>query len=151
VVALDIDIDIYSDDPIIEQGFAVMSRIAGLPGVWQVRFSNELDGLDQGLFWQIRYRDEAGSVWEVDNWLLAHSHPHAHLADKFANAMQRALTDETRRAILEIKEALLGEAGMRSIDVYRAVLEGGVRSLSEFKQWMEECKPSGIVLWLPSP
>lgn len=150
VVALDIDMEIYTDGPSIEQGFEVMSRIASLPGVWQVRFSNELNGPDQGLFWQIRYRDEAGSVWEIDNWLVDHDHPHAHWGDKFADAMQKALTDETRRAILEIKEALLGEAGIRGIDVYRAVLEGGVRSLSEFRHWMGEYKPSGMILWLPS-
>ena len=150
VVALDIDVEIYSDNPSIGQGFEVMSRIASLPGVWQVRFSNELDGPDQGLYWRIRYRDEAGDVWKVDNWLLSHDHPHAHWAERFAEAMQKALADETRRAILEIKEALLGEADIRGIDVYRAVLEGGVRSLSEFRHWMDEHRPSGIVLWLPS-
>lgn len=48
--------------------------------------------------------------------------------------MQNALTDQTRRAILEIKEALLGEAGVRGIDIYRAVLEGGVRCPDEFTQ-----------------
>ena len=150
MVALDIDMEIYSDNPKIEDGFELMSEVARLPGVWKVRFSNELEGPDQGLYWQIRYRDEEGEVWKVDNWLVSHDHPHAHWGEKFEDAMQRALTNETRRAILEIKECLLGEAGVRGIDIYRAVLEGGVRRLDEFKDWLAEHEASGIILWLPS-
>ena len=150
VVALDIDVEIYSDDPRIEHGFQIMSELAVLPGVWKIRFSNELTGPDQGLYWQIRYRDQVGDVWKIDNWLIARDHPHAHWAEEFADAMQKALTDQTRCAILEIKEALLGEAGARGIDIYRAVLEGGVRRPAEFIQWMAEHKISGITPWRPS-
>ena len=64
MVALDIDMEIYSDNPKIEHGFEVMSGVARLPGVWKVRFSNELAGPDQGLYWQIRYRDQEGDVWK---------------------------------------------------------------------------------------
>ena len=150
MVALDIDMEIYCDAPRIEHGFEVMSEVARLPGVWQVRFSNELEGPDQGLYWRIRYRDGQGDNWKMDNWLLSHDHPHAHWADRFAGAMQQALTDETRQTILEIKEALLDEKDVRGIDIYRAVLEGGVRSPSDFRRWVEDHKPSGMVLWLPS-
>ena len=150
MVALDIDMEIYSGDPRIEHGFEVVSEIARLPGVWQVRFSNELESPDQGLYWRIRYRDDQGDVWKIDSWLLCHDHPHAHLAERFADAMHETLTNETRRAILEVKEALEGETGLRGIDVYRAVLEGGVRSPAEFWRWIEENQPSGIVLWLPA-
>ncbi len=150
VVALDIDMEIYSDDPRIESGFKVMSELAVLPGVWKIRFSNELESPDQGLYWQIRYRDEIGDVWKVDSWLVAYDHPHAHWGEKFADTMQKVLTNQTRRAILEIKETLLGKPEVRGIDIYRAVLEDGVRSPDEFIQWMAEHKPSGIILWLPS-
>lgn len=150
MVTRDIDLEIYTDDPRIEHGFEAMSEVACLPGVRQVNFSNELEGPDQGLYWQIRFRDETGDVWNVDNWFVGNDHPHAHWGDKFADAMQKALTDETRRAILEIKEATLGEAGIRGIDVYRAVLEGGVRTVSEFRGWLKDNKSAGIILWLPS-
>ena len=149
MVALDIDMEIYSDDPRIEHGFEVLSQVARLPGVYQVRFSNELAGPDQGLYWQIRYRDQEGQSWKVDSWLLGHDHPHAHWAEKLTQAMHNALTDETRRAILEIKEALLGEAGVRSLDVYKAVLEGQVRRPDGFRRWIKAHKSPRIDLWLP--
>ena len=150
VVALDIDMEIYSDDPRIEHGFEVMSELAVLPGVWKIRFSNELENPDQGLYWQIRYRDEVGDVWKIDSWLIDFNHPHAHWAEKCADAIQKVLANQTRRAILEIKEALLGEPEVRGIDIYRAVLEGGVRCPDELVQWMAEHKPSGITRWRPS-
>jgi hypothetical protein len=149
MVALDIDMEIYSDDPRIEHGFEVLSQVARLPGVYQVRFSNELLGPDQGLYWQIRFRDEEGESWKIDSWLLGHDHPHAHCAEKLTQAMQKTLTDKTRRAILEIKEALLGEAGVRSLDIYKAVLEGQVRHPENFRRWIKAHKPARIDLWLP--
>ena len=150
MVALDIDLEIYTDSPKIEHGFEAMSGLARLPGVWQVNFSNELEGPDQGLYWQIRYRDETGELWNVDSWFVGHDHPHAHWGEKFAGAMQKALTDGKRRVILEIKEALQGETGVRGIDIYRSVLESGVRTVTEFRKWSEYTKPDGIILWLPS-
>ena len=163
VVALDIDMHIYTDAPRIEHGFSVMSKLAVLPGVWKIYFSNELDARactnerareHQGLYWQIRYRDQIGDVWKVDNWLMAWDHPHAHWAEEFADAMQKALTDQTRRTILEIKEALLSadvEPRARAgIDIYRAVLEGGVRRPSEFTQWIAEHQKQGATHWRPS-
>lgn len=150
VVALDIDMEVYSEHPRIEHGFEVMSEVARLPGVWKIRFTNQLDDDDDpGLYWQIRYRDQEGEVWNVDSWLLGHDHPYAHGAERFADAMAKALTDETRRAILEIKESLQGEEVVRGIDIYRAVLEGGVRSPSEFRCWVAEHRSSGLVLWMP--
>jgi len=149
VVVLDIDMDTYSNDPRIEHGFEVMSELAVLPGVWKIRFSNELAGPDQGLYWQIRYRDKVGDVWKVDSWLIAWDHPHAHWGEELADAMQKVLTDQTRCAILEIKEALLGEPGVRGIDIYRAVLEGGIGHPAEFIQWIAEHETSGITHWRP--
>jgi hypothetical protein len=148
MVAPDIDMEVYTETPTIEAGFAMMTDLARLPGVWKVRFSNELAGPDQGLYWQLRYRDQAGEVWKVDAWLMSHHHPDAHWAERFVEAMHSALTPETRWAILEIKEALQG-TGARGIDIYRAVLEGGVRRPAEFEDWLKQYQPTGLIFWLP--
>jgi len=150
VVDLDIDMEVYSDDPKIEHGFQVMSQVALLPGVWKISFSNELEGPDQGLYWQIRYRDRVGEVWKVDCWLLGEDHPDAHWAEGFSDAMQKVLTDGTRGAILRIKESLLGRTKARGIDICRAVMEDGVRTPHEFTKWMGDHDTSGITHWLPS-
>lgn len=150
VVALDIDINVYSDEPRIEHGFEVMSEVAVLSGVWKIRFSNELAGPDAGLYWQIRSRDKHGDIWKIDNWLISWDHPDAGVAERFASAMQQALTDETRTAILAIKEQLEDERGVLGIDIYRAVLGSGVSDADQFIQWVAQNRTSGVTRWRPS-
>jgi hypothetical protein len=62
------------------------------------------------------------------------------------------LTDETRRAILEIKEGLLLDPTVQcgSIHVYRAVLGAGVRTLGGFKAWLADNRVDGLVDWKPT-
>jgi hypothetical protein len=130
--------EIYCAHPRIEDGFAVVSRLALEPGVWKVRFSNELEGPDCGLYWQLRYRHSASElrdVWKIAMWLLAEDHPGPRSAD-LVEPMRKVLTPETRMAILQLKEATLGHEHIHSIDIYRAVLEAGVRTVSEFEEWL---------------
>jgi hypothetical protein len=149
MVAPDIDIDIYCPDPRVEIGFRVVSDLAREPGVWKVRFSNELDAPDQGLYWQLRYRPGDGEVWRIDMWLLADDHPGPRSSD-LVEAMRRALTEETRIAILTIKEAVQGRGDVHSMDVYRAVLDDGVRTAVDFLTWQAEHKSVGLTSWRPT-
>ena len=148
MVAPDIDIEIYCPEPRVQVGFSVLGDMAVEPGVWKVRFSNELDGSDQGLYWQIRYRAGDGEVWKIDMWLLGDDHGGPRSAD-LVEAMRRALTEETRRAILTIKEAVLGRQDVHSIDVYRAVLDDGVRSVGDFLSWHARDASVGLTFWRP--
>lgn len=147
----DIDLEIYCQQPRIEHGFAVVADLALVPGVRKVRYSNELEGPDRGLYWQLRYRDDESpmrELWKIDMWLLGHDHP-GPLARDLIEPMQRALSNETRAAILTIKRATLADARLRSIDVYRAVLDGGARTVPEVTAWLAEHDTSGLTRWRP--
>jgi hypothetical protein len=143
MVALDVDIEIYCDVPTVDPGFAIVSEVARQPGVWKVRFSNELGGPDQGLYWQVRYRGDGSEVWKIDTWLLSHDHPGPRSVD-LDEPMRRVLTDETRAAILGIKETLLGEADVHAVEIYEAVLDHGVRTAEEFRAWQSSRTRSGL-------
>ncbi|MFZ5817743.1 MAG: hypothetical protein ACOY93_21025 [Bacillota bacterium] len=148
-VAPDIDMEIFCRRPSVEAGFRVLSECVTHPRVRKARFANELDGPDQGLYFQLRYLDGLGEEWKLDMWLVANDHP-GPLSRDLLTPMRRALTEESRDAILEIKEAILARGlKYRSIDVYRAVLEGGVRGLEAFQAWHERVKPSGLTDWRP--
>ena len=55
MVAPDIDMEIFhGGEPPTEASFAVMAACAGHPAVRKVRFSNHLDGADEGIYWQLR-------------------------------------------------------------------------------------------------
>ena len=150
LVAPDIDLEIYCDNPSVDPGFAIVSELARQPAVWKVRFSNELDARDRGLYWQLRYRAHDAEIWKIDMWLLGHDHPGPRSAD-LVDPMKRALTDEKRHAILGIKEAVLGEPDVHSIEIYEAVLDGGVRAAAEFRAWRSEREPNGLTFWQPTP
>ena len=155
VVEPDIDLEIYCVQPRVEDGFAVVSHLALVPGVWTVRFSNELQGPDPGLYWQVRYRDPAASaeqaqeVWKIDMWLLAGDYAGPRSAD-LVEPMRRALTLETRTAILQIKEAFSGREDIHGIDVCRAVLDGGVRTPEAYERWIAGQGPPRLTSWRPS-
>jgi hypothetical protein len=152
VVAPDIDLEIYCDEPRIEDGFTVLGACALQPGTRKVRFANELDGPDQGLYWQVRYRHTTGQEWKIDMWSMRRDHPGPTSAS-LVEPMKRALTDETRRAILEIKEGLRLDPAVQcgSIHVYRAVLGAGVRTLDGFKAWLADNRVDGLIDWRPNP
>lgn len=150
-VAPDIDMEIFCDRPSVEAGFGVMAQVAPHPRIRKVRFANELDGPDRGLYFQLRYRHERGEEWKLDLWLVANDHP-GPLSRDLVTPMRRTLTDTTREAILTVKEYVLANRlNYPSIDIYRGVLEGGARSPAEFLAWHERVKPAGLTNWRPTP
>lgn len=154
VVARDIDIEVFGDAPDIAACFAVAAEFAVHPRVQRIRFTNDLAGDNQGLYFQVRCIDDRGEEWKADTWVLRRDHP-GPLSSSLTGPMQRALTAETRQAILEIKEhlAALEAVGtprtVHSIDIYRAVLDGGVRTVAAFEQWWARERPSGLTHWRP--
>ncbi|MHA2340193.1 MAG: nucleotidyltransferase domain-containing protein [Candidatus Hodarchaeales archaeon] len=145
----DIDLEIYVERPDIKTGFEVIQKFALLPGVKKVRYSNELKTIHEGLYWRIDYVDEKSIAWSIDNWMLSHSHPHAGVADKFARAMEKALTLENRHRILEIKANIPPELETRRRDVYKAVLRDDIETFYEFQEWIKDNPPVEIEHWRP--
>jgi hypothetical protein len=134
----DIDLHVYVERPNIKAGFEVIQKFALLPSVKKVRYSNELKTVHEGLYWRIDYVDEKSVTWKIDNWMISNYHPRAGMADKFARAMERALTLESQHRILEIKANLLSELEASGIDVYKAVLRDGIETSSEFQEWIKD-------------
>jgi hypothetical protein len=83
-------------------------------------------------------------------WLLGHDNP-GPLARDLIEPMRRALTSETRAAILTIKRDTLAEPDVHGIDVYRAVLDDGVRTSADFRDWLTTHRADGLTRWRPKP
>lgn len=166
VVRPDIDFEVYADKAEVSHGFCVYREIASLPGVRQVLFVDHRDSPDadsggaarvldpplyQELYWQVRVLEE-DVEWKIDCWHLEHSHPHAHWGRRFSDAMDHALTRETRDAILRIKETARDDGDVHGIHIYRAVLQAGVRTPAEFERWRHRYGLSAALnFWLPNP
>lgn len=150
MVSPDIDFEIFYDgEPPIDSGFSVLTACALHPNTTKASFTNLLDGPDEGIYWQLRYLHE-GEEWRIDMWTLHHDHP-GPLSSWLVEPLQAALTDETRRTILTIKQGLTDRPDLRcgSIHVYRAVLEDGVATLDEFSAWRTRNDTESLTNWVP--
>lgn len=139
----------YCDEPRIEDGFEILRDCALRPRVKKARFANELHGPDQGLYWQLRYLHDDGQLWKIDMWSLRRDHPGPAARD-MVEPIRAALTDERRRAILEIKEQIVMRGlSYPSVHVYRAVIDVGLRSFDEFEAWFAHSADEGLIDWKP--
>ena len=144
-----LDFEIYVDTPTVEQGFGAIRDIAAVQGVEGVVYHNFLDTPDPGLYWRVDYRDEDGLLWDVDLWLVPWSHPCAGMADALVRAMNEALTSETRAIILALKNERDPEKPLRGIDIYKAVLDGGVKTTIELADYMRRHPSADLETWNP--
>lgn len=146
----DIDMEIYCPELCIAHGFQVLGECALNPRVTKARFANELAGRDQALYWQLRYRCDDGIEWKIDMWSAPNDYALPR-AEHLVAPMRAALTAETRSAILALKAARALDAGLQcpSIDLYRAVLDDGVRTVQELHTWLATHETGQLSIWRP--
>jgi hypothetical protein len=149
-MAPDIDMEIYCDVPRIEDGFVVLRDCVLHPNVHKARFGNYLNEADEGLYWRLIYRTDDGTDWKIDMWSLRRDHP-GPCAAQLVEPLRQALTPETRRAILELKALVQDELAPHhpSIDIYRAVIDGGVRTSAQLESWLERHPRDFLTFWKP--
>lgn len=149
-MAPDIDMEIYCDVPRIEDGFVVLRDCALHPNVRKAHFGNYLNEADEGLYWRLIYRTDDGTDWKIDMWSLRRDHP-GPCAEQLVEPLRQALTPETRRAILELKTLMQDGSALHhpSIDIYRAVIDGGVRTSAQLEAWLELHPRDFLTFWKP--
>lgn len=69
--------------------------------------------------------------------------------EETTDAIIRALTPETRLAILKLKKAAPMGIYFCGIEFYKAVLEDHVRTWEEFEQWRKSNPLEGMMHWRP--
>ncbi|MFD1151855.1 hypothetical protein [Saccharothrix hoggarensis] len=84
-----------------------------------------------GLYLGVKYRDETGPEWNLDLWFVDEPDRQPDLGH--VRELSGRITEETRSAILLIKHA---RPDYRSYDVYRAVLDDGVRTPEDYDEWL---------------
>lgn len=131
----DVDIEVLCDDWTADLAFQTIRPLASHPRVKRLSFVSEAGrfkppGLRDGYYWGVRYHTDAGDEWKIDVWFWPREAPAGDVAH--ADEMRKRLTPETRLAILWIKDALHEQPMYRSVDLYDAVLNQGIRTPSQF-------------------
>ena len=144
----DIDIEIYCETPRIDNGFRILNACARQPGCRAARFRNEMDGPDQGYYWQVQYQQPEGQLWKVDMWSIRVDHPGPTSRDMIA-PIRHALDREKRSIILELKQAVTNDPNVTcpSIFLYQAVLADSIRNYDGLLDWLSNHNVEGINDW----
>lgn len=136
------DLDIYALDPqhdlkrCFEVGYELTLRLSAKKS----RFTNNLGGEPDGFYWGIKLGNERQGAWKLDVWFLSAASYEEHAA--YSSFMRERLSAQSKSVILAIKEDYWRRPEYRdtvtSDMIYRAVLEGGVRSTGEFERLLKK-------------
>lgn len=140
----DLDFTVICSELDAECVATIGARLAVHPRIQQVLIRDDTGSWNtdptypDGLYLGLRYRSPGGSDWKLDIWFVDdpdHQPDLSHLRNLTAQ-----LTPGKRGAILLIKSwwACRPEYGttVRSVDIYSAVLDDGVRDADQFDQWL---------------
>jgi len=144
----DIDMEIFCENPKIEDGFRILNICAHQPGCLAARFRNEMDEPDQGYYWQIKYQQPDGYLWKIDMWSIHLDHTGPTSQDMIV-PMNQALGKEKRQIILSLKQALINDKNVTcpSIFIYQAVLADGIHKYEDLLIWLSDHDTTGINDW----
>lgn len=137
----DIDVEVLCDAWAADLAFQTIRPLASHPRVKRLSFVNEAGrfkppGLRDGYYWGVRYHADTGDEWKIDVWFWPREASAGDVAH--ADELRNRLTPETRLAILRIKDALHEQLLYRSVDLYDAVLNHGIRTPSEFAAYQRK-------------
>ena len=142
-VAHDIDLDVTVDELDAHAILAVIAELATDPIVTRVVYRNDAETYGWLAF------DVVMGDWAIELYVSTPSASCFGWTSELARAFGDMLDAEQRHAILELKEALADDPEYRSMDVYRGVVDGGVRDLDGFRRWREEHGSEELRRWLP--
>lgn len=145
----DIDFHIYSSPLRIEDSFAAIAQIMRQPHTDKATCLNLLQEADECLQWQIEYTDEESRTWQIDMIHMPYGAHYEGYFERMAERIQTVLTDETRLAILRLKEETPGEEKIMGVEYYQAVLRDGVRTYEQLQEWRARHPVDGIMEWIP--
>jgi hypothetical protein len=139
------DLDVYVLDPThdLKRCFEIGYELTGRLAAKKSRFTNNIGGEPNGLYWGIKLGDVRQGAWKLDVWFLSRMGYDQHAA--YSSRMRERLTTKNRSIILAIKEAYWRRPSYRDTVtgdmIYRAVLDQGVRTISDFDRFIKEIAP----------
>lgn len=148
IVSPDIDMETFSDELNPEKVMMALAPLVDNQNVVELKYKNYMDSDYQGHYFKIIYLANQ-EEWNIDMWLFSNGCQGA-LSKDLVPFMKKALTATSRKAILDIKEALLEtNLSYSSIFIYQAVIECGIRHVNEFLEWTKNHDTNLLIQWKP--
>lgn len=145
----DLDLHIYTPELNIAESFRAMGIFAANPAVCGLACRNLADTEEACLEWHAAYRAADGAEWQIDMIQIRKGSRYDGFFEKVAERITAVLTPENRRIIQSLKYVTPENEHIMGIEYCRAVIEGGVKSWEEFRNWRHAHPGTGIIDWCP--
>lgn len=146
----DIDFHIYSSPLNILNSFEAIRLLASHPAIKRIEYANLLDTEEQCIEWHAWYYDgHDNTSWQIDMIHMAKGSQLEGYFEHMAERISAVLTEEERRTIITLKYLTPDNEKIMGIEYYKAVIDGGVRTLDELYEYRASHPVTGIVQWIP--
>ena len=108
-----------------------------------------LHTVEECVEWHAWFQEPEGELWQIDMIHIRKGSRYDGYFEKVAKRIAAVLTDETRRAILQLKFETPATEKVMGVEYYQAVIRDGVRSYAEFEEWRKQYPVTGVVEWMP--
>ena len=145
----DIDMHIYTDKLSISESFSVIQELAERLTLKEIQYKNGIDTEEECIEWHVWYEDKDMNIWKFDMIHIRKGSKYDGRVEKVTNAIITQLTPEIRQTILQIKYDVPDGIVIPSIEIYRAVFSGNIKSYEELEVWRKTNFLTNGLDWLP--
>ena len=145
----DIDFHIYSSSLSLSGSFQAMAKLAENPFIRKIECVNLLHTIEECVEWHAWYQEPDDELWQIDMIHIRKGSRYAGYFEKVAERIGLLLTDETRLAILQLKDETPETEKIIGVEYYQAVIRDGIRNYADFQEWRKQHPVTGVVEWMP--
>lgn len=145
----DIDFHIYSSLLSLSGSFQAMAKLAENPFIRKIECVNLLHTIEECVEWHAWYQESDDELWQIDMIHIRKGSRYDGYFEKVAERIGQLLTDETRLAILQLKDETPETEKIIGVEYYQAVIRDGIRNYADFQEWRKQHPVTGVVEWMP--
>ena len=145
----DIDFHIYSSSLSLSGSFQAMAKLAENPFIRKIECVNLLHTIEECVEWHAWYQEPDDELWQIDMIHIRKGSHYDGYFEKVAELIGLLLTDETRLAILQLKDETPETEKIIGVEYYQAVIRDGIRNYADFQEWRKQHPVTGVVEWMP--
>ncbi len=143
----DIDLHIYTDELNPAAAFGVMQELARTCTVKRIEYADLSQAEDCCLEFHAWVEDEHKTTWQLDMINIKAGSTYDGYFEKVSEQILRQMTPEQKQIIWELKYQTPDTETINGIEYYKAVIQDGVKTYTEFLTWRKEHPFTGIIKW----
>ena len=145
----DIDLHIYTSPLNLADSFRAMAKLSENVAIKKMECINLLHTVEACVEWHAWYQEPDDELWQIDMIHIRKGSRYDGYFEKVAERIGLLLTDETRWAILQLKDETPETEKIIGVEYYQAVIRDGIRNYADFQEWRKQHPVTGVVEWMP--